>query len=245
MNFNTKTKMTLNNETMKWMAVFSFVLCLTSFSFAQTIKVVNKQNRIKGNMAMGYASEVLGKSSDVENAMVKFLKDVGKTRSTSSYISITGPTLGGMLYAGNILYANTTGDDKKSEVWIGIDTAEWRGRDQSQVMGRIEKMTYQFALKYYRDLAQKDIDQSQQAFDATEKQKLKLTNQNKDLNMRLTNNEQDRIRLEKALELNKLDHAVLLQKIVNNKLSQDSVANAGVQIKKVIEAQKEKQRKIN
>jgi len=44
---------------------------------------------------------------------------------------------------------------------------------------------------------------------------------------------------------NQLDHFVLLQKIENNKKSQDSVANAGVQIKKVVESHKERQRKVN
>ena len=237
--------MTLNNENMKRLAIFSVAILMASGGFCQTIKIGKKQNRIKEADAMGYASEILGKTGEIENSLGKFLKEVGKVRSSSSYISVIGPTLGGTLYEGNILYAKATGDDSKCEVWMGLDTAEWRGRDQSEVMARIEKMTYQFVLKYYRDLAQKDIDASQQAFDATEKQKIKLTNQNKDLNIKLGNNEQDKIRLEKALEMNKLDNAVLKQRIMNNKNSQDSVATAGVQIKKVLEAQKEKQRKIN
>lgn len=237
--------MTLNNENMKRIAIFSVAFLMASAGFAQTIKVAKKQTRIKDTDAVGFASDVLGKTGDIENSLGKFLKEIGKVRSSSSFISVVGPTLAGTLYEGNILYAKATGDDSKCEVWIGIDTAEWRGRDHGQVMDRVEKITYQFVLKYYRDLAQKEIDESQRALDATEKQKLKLTNQNKDLNIKLVNNEQDKIRLEKALELNKLDNAVLKQKIVNNKNSQDSVTTAGVQIKKVLEAQKEKQRKIN
>ena len=80
---------------------------------------------------------------------------------------------------------------------------------------------------------------------ATEKQQARLTNQNKDLNLRLGNNEQERVHLEKALEVNRLEKAVILQKLVNNKKSQDSVANAGVQIKKVLEVHKERQKKVN
>jgi hypothetical protein len=245
MNFNAKTKMTLNIEIMKRLAIFSAALLMATLGFAQTIKVSKRQNRIKEADAIGYTSEVLGKTGDIENSLGKFLKEIGKVRSSSTYISVIGPTIGGIIYDGNVLYAKATGDDNKCEVWIGIDTADWKGRDHSEVMERIEKITYQFVVKYYRDLAQKDIDESQQALDATEKQKLKLVSQNKDLNTKLINNEQEKIRLEKALEINKLDNAVLKQKLINNKNSQDSVATAGVQIKKVLDAQKEKQRKIN
>ena len=59
----------------------------------------------------------------------------------------------------------------------------------------VEKLVYQFGVRFYRDQIQIDIDESQQAFDATEKQQARLTNQNKDLNLRLGNNEQERVHL--------------------------------------------------
>jgi hypothetical protein len=238
------TKMTVNPETMNRLAIFSFAMLISLGAISQTVKVNPKSNRIKGNLASGYVLDLDGKEDDVEDALVKFLKEYGKTRLTFDYVAVPGPSLGGTLYEGKTMYATATGDDFKSQVWIGIDTAEWKN-STSTALDKIEKLIYQFGVKYYKDLIQKEIDESQRAFDATEKQKLRLTNQNKDLNTRLLGNEQDKIRLEKSLELNKLDHAVLLQKIENNKKSQDSVANAGVQIRKVLDAQKEKQKKVN
>jgi hypothetical protein len=67
----------------------------------------------------------------------------------------------------------------------------------------------------------------------------------KDLNLKLSNNEQEKLHLEKSLEANSLEHAVILQKLVNNKKSQDSISNAGLQIKKMLDAKKEKQKKVN
>ena len=58
-------------------------------------------------------------------------------------------------------------------------------------------------------------------------------------------NEQDLIKLEKAIVDNKNEHVILLQKLDANKLSQDSVTNAAVQIRKVLDAQKEKKQKVN
>ena len=238
------TKMIVNPDTMNRLAIFSFAMLISLSATAQTIKVNPKTNRIKGNMASGYALDLNGKSDDVEDVLVKFLKEYGKTRLTFDYVAVPGPTLNGTLYEGKTLYATTSGDDAKAQVWIGIDTAEWKN-SSSTALSKIEKLAYQFGVKYYREVIQKDINESQQAFDATEKQKVRLTNQNKDLNTKLLNNEQEKIRLEKALDLNRLDHAVLLQKIENNKKAQDSVANAGVQIKKVVDAHVERQRKVN
>ena len=237
--------MTVNPETMKRLTVFSFTCLLTTFSLAQTITVTKKNNRIKDNLATGYAVELNGKAEDVGDAVPKFLKDYGKTRSTSDYVSVLSPALGDIVFEGNTLYATSEGTETKSIVWIGLDTAEWRDRDVKKVLGRVEKLVYQLGVKFYRDQIQQDIDESQQAFDATEKQQMRLTNQNKDLNLRLGNNEQERIHLEKSLEVNKLEKAVILQKIVNNKKSQDSVFNAGIQIKKVLETHKARQAKVN
>ncbi len=209
---------------MNRLAIFSFAMLLSLSALAQTVKVNAKSNRIKGNACAGFSVDLDGKADDVENSLIKFLKDYGKPRSTTDYVSVTSPTLGGSLYDGKTLYATVTGDDKKAQVWLGIDTAEWK-TSSSSVLERIEKMGYQFGVTFYKEQIQKEVDETQRAFDATEKQKVRLTNQVKDLTLRLSNNEQEKIHLEKSLEANSLEHAVILQKIENNKKSQDSVAN--------------------
>jgi hypothetical protein len=244
MNFIPETKMTLNPDTMNRLAIFSFAMLLSLSALAQTVKVNAKSNRIKGNACAGFSLDLEGKADDAENSLIKFLKDYGKPRSTTDYVSVTGPTLGGSFYDGKTLYATITGDDKKAQAWLGIDTAEWK-TSSSSVFERIEKMTYQFGVTFYKEQIQKEVDETQRAFDATEKQKLRLSNQVKDLNLKLSNNEQEKLHLEKSLEANSLEHAVILQKLENNKKSQDSISSAGLQIKKMLDAKKEKQKKVN
>jgi len=106
-------------------------------------------------------------------------------------------------------------------------------------------MVYQFGIKFYRDQAQKQIDETQQALDAVEKQQQRALNQSRDLTIKLSNNEQEKIRLEKSLENNKLENAALKIRIENNKKTQDSLVNVNTQVKKVLETHQEKQRKIN
>ena len=231
---------------MKNVVMFCFVFSIASLSLAQpTITVIKKTHKIKATTANGFSVDLTGTIKEAENSLPKFLKNYGKTRTGFDFTTVSSPFMGGITYEDKTLYATADGDDKKVTVWMGIDTAEWRGEDINSVLKKINKVVYEYGVHFYFDQAQKEIDESQQAFDATEKQKNRLVNQNKNLNLQLSNNEQEKIRLEKALEANALEKAVLLQKIENNNKAQDSVANAGVQIKKVLDAQKEKQKKIN
>lgn len=228
---------------------FSFLLiclCISTASFAQlTVVVKSKSEKIIGASADGYASELIGKKEDVTSAWGKFLKDIGKAKNPGGTITITEPAVGATVYEKGILYATVEGNEEKATVWLGLNKEEWTVNDIEIVNKELEKLVYRFGVKFYRDQIQKEIDEAQQASDAVDKQKQRLLNQNKDLVNKLVNNEQQKIQLEKSLETNKLDHFVLLQKIENNKKSQDSVANAGVQIKKVVEVHKERQRKVN
>ncbi len=221
------------------------VLGVTSFAFAQKVTVNKKSERIKGETAEGYSTELEGKKEAVAAAWNRFLKDMGKIKSGSGYQFIENPALGGTVYNTGIMYFTTSGNEEKATAWVGIKAAEWTVNDIKIVESQLEKSVYQFGVKFYRDKIQGQIDEGQQALDAVVRQQQRLVTQNKELAIKLGNNEQERIQLEKSLENNKLEHLVTAQKIVNNKKAQDSVAVAGEKIKKVIEMHKERQRKVN
>ncbi len=229
---------------MKKLIIF-FALSLPTCVYSQKVDVSKKSEKIKGESAEGYSTNLEGKKEDVTAAWTGFVKDLGKTKNGSEYQFVENPTLGGTAYTTGIVYAKAGGHDEKTSVWLGIKAAEWTVNDIALVEKQLEKLIYQFGIKFYRDKIQTQIDEGQQASDAVVKQQQRLINQNKDLNIRLGNNGQEKIQLEKSIEVNKLENLVLLQKIENNKKSQDSVKLAGEQIKKVIEMHKERQRKIN
>lgn len=221
------------------------VLGATSFAFSQKVTVNKKSEKIKGESAEGYSTELEGKKEAVAVAWGKFLKDMGKVKSGSGYQYIENPALGGTVYSTGIVYFNTSGNEEKATAWAGIKAAEWTVNDIKIVENQLEKLTYQFGVKFYRDKIQAQIDEGQQALDAVTRQQQRLLTQNKEMTIKLSNNEQEKIQLEKSLENNKLEHLVTAQKIVNNKKAQDSVAVVGEKIKKVIEMHKERQRKVN
>jgi hypothetical protein len=225
--------------------ILIYFCVLFSTLHAQTVTVQKQGERVKGENTEGYGTELEGSKEAVSSAWNKFLKEIGKSKITSEILTITEPALGATVYPKGIVYATSSGSEQKSKVWIGIKDEEWTVNDIDVVKKDLENVVYRFGVKFYRDKIQAQIDEAQRAADAVDRQKQRLLNQNKDLVLKLGNNDQEKIRLEKAIEANKLEHEVLLVKIENNRKSQDSVANAGVQIKKVVEMHKERQKKVN
>ncbi len=234
----------VNQPVMKKFTIF-FALIITTVAYAQKVDVSKKSEKIKGESAEGYATELEGKKENIAAAWSRFLKDLGKVKSGTEYQYVENPALGGTVYTTGIIYGKSSGNEEKSTVWMGIKAVEWTVNDISLVENQLEKLVYQFGVKFYRDKIQAQIDEAQQASDAVVRQQQRLANQNKDLNNKIVNNAEQKIQLEKSLEANKLDNLVLHQKLENNKKSQDSVKLAGEQIKRIIELHKERQRKVN
>lgn len=218
---------------------------MMGFTQAQTV-TVNKQNeKVKSETIEVFATTLEGRKEDIQQAFNRYLKEIGKVKLFSSPTTITEPVISGTPFSKGIVYAAMQDGDKSSTVWMGINPAEWEAKDVTYATRELQKMVYQFGIKFYRDQVQKQIDETQQALDAVEKQQQRTLNQSKDLTIKLSNNEQEKIQLEKSLENNKLENVALKIRIENNKKAQDSLVNVNTQIKKVLEVQKEKQRKIN
>ena len=230
---------------MKRLFVIIIAFSFVSPIFSQTVSVKKYSERDKGTQVEGFQTDLEGKKDDVAGAWVKYLKDVGKLKQNNSPMTLTEPAIGGTIYTTGIIYTDSKEKNEHVNVWVGIKEAEWSVNDFGILNRELEQLVYRFGVKFYRDKIQLQIDEAQRAFDAVEKQQQRTVNQNKDLSNKLVNNEEQKIQLEKSLEVNKLDHAVLLQKLEDNRLSQDSLAIVNVQIKKVIEMHKERQRKVN
>jgi hypothetical protein len=211
-------------------------------TFGQSVKVTTENLQIKGENAEGYEVSLDGTAKDVEDQLQKFLKPVGKSKKVDDAYAYSLPMINGKNYT-SPLYA-TVRDKGKGAAWLGIRLSEWP-KNIDSLKREIEKMVYDFGVTFYKDKIQVQIDESTRALQTVERQQQKLLNQNKDLNSKLENNKAEKIRLEKALVDNKLEFDALTVKIGQNKKDQDSVAVATEQIKKVIDMQKEKQRKVN
>ena len=229
---------------MKWLPVV--IMVLTAWSgWAQKVTTDKESRKIRGVEAEGHVTELAAPAESVSDAFSRYLRAIGKPRSSSGTTTVTSPTLGGTTWEKMTIYGESKGDLNKTKVWIGLVPAEWEGRDTEPMLAQIKDLVYQFGIKYYRDQIQIQIDETQGAMDATDRKLLKLSSQGTDLAGKLTANEQEKVRLEKALELNAASHILLVQKIEANKKAQDSLTNAAAQIRKVLDGQKDRQQKVN
>ena len=225
--------------------IFNVLLLLSLSLHAQKVTVKSQSEKAKGEPADGYGTELEGKKEMVNSAWIKFLKGIGKVRQSSDPVTITEPAFNGLTFSKGSVYSIVREKGENTYVWLGINPAEWESNNVKRIGNELEKAVYQFGVTFYRDKIQIQIDEAQQALDAVEKQKLRATNQNKDLTTQLANNDQEKIRLDKALETNKFDNAVLKVKLVNNAKAQDSLSQAGLQIQKMKDLHTERQRKVN
>jgi hypothetical protein len=226
--------------------VSAILIVFFTTTYGQTISVTKQTEKVKGDNMDVYAITLDGKKEEISSAWSKYLKETGKIKLFSNPMIVSEPIMNGTTYTGKSFYADANRkNETSSTVWAGINAKEWDEGEVDNVNRGLEKLVYQFGVSFYRQKAQQQIDESQQALDAVEKQQQRALNQNKDLTLKLSNNEQEKIKLEKALENNKLENAALKIKIENNVKSQDSLANVSIQVKKVLETHKENQKKIN
>lgn len=212
---------------------------------AQKVNVTKEAHRIKGNNIDGYATELSGTQEEVTSSYTKYLKTFSKVKTTDKLIQLSDVTIDQAKYT-SPLYATVKGKPEKATVWLGLNPAEWVDTAQyKKVRNELEKLVYNFGIKFYRDKVQVDIDEASHAQLTAEKQTLRLQNESKNLNSRLEFNQKEKIRMEKLLAENKLEYETLLSTIGRNKKDQDSVALATDQIKKMVEVHKERQRKVN
>jgi hypothetical protein len=219
--------------------LFSILACLPALAIAQTVTVKPETIKVKGEAIDGYEVQLDGTFQEVEDQFLKYVKPLGKIRKGDDASVISLPMIGGKNYTAP-LYVLAR-DKGKGAAWLGIKSAEF----PESVKSDIQKLVYKFGVTFYRDKIQVQIDESMRALQAVERQQQKLLSQHKDFSTRLSDNKNEKIQLEKSLENNKLQFDALNIKLDKNKLAQDSVALAGDQIKKVIDMQKEKQRKVN
>lgn len=221
------------------------LMMIGTASFAQKVTVTKDSDRVKGNEISGYSTQLTGTIEEVTAAYTKYLKTFGKIKSSGSQLQLSAAEISFTKYTVP-LYASTQGKGEKITVWLGLNPAEWPTPEQAETaMKDLEKVVYDFGVKFYRDKIQADIDESVRAQQTAERQTLRLQNENKNLNSRLDFNQKEKLRLEKLAAENKLEYENLIASIAKNKKDQDSVAIATDQIKKMVETHKQRQSKVN
>lgn len=221
--------------------IFFVIAFLPFAALSQTITTKKESSRIEGQNIAGYQIDLNAPEPEVKASLSKFLKTLGKTRTSGDYFTIVNPMVDGK--SSNVtFYATTKQLSNTTAAWIG---APGENGEESSLDNDVKKLVRDFGIAFHREQIQSQIDESVRALQAVEKQQLRLVNQNKDLKNKVEGNKREKIALEKSLVDNKLELEDLTRKLAANAKAQDSVAIAGDQIKKVVELHKERQRNVN
>ncbi len=220
--------------------VFTVLLSLPSLMHAQSIIVRKENARIEGQNAPGYQVAFQASASDVKSSLSKYLKELGKVRSSGEYLTVAEPLIDGA-QRNTTLYATTKQLAGTTAAWIG---AFPNSDGEANPDAELEKLAYEFGVAFEKELIQRQIDESLQALQAVERQQTRLSNQNKDLHNKIERNKREKIQLEKSLEENKKAFEQLTLDIAANARAQDSIAIATEQIRKVVELHQERQRQV-
>ena len=207
---------------------------------AQTVEVKKENAQIEGENTPGFQVVLSAPENEVRNSLIKYLKTLGKVKTSGDYIFMAAPAVGGRKQA-NVLYATTKETGTTSAAWIGAPATDGAGATRER---DIEKLTYDFGVIFHRGKIQAQIDESLQALEAVEKQQLRLTNQHRDLHNRIERNKREKTELEKSLITNKLELENLTKTLESTTKARDSIAVATEQIRKVVEMHRERQRKV-
>jgi hypothetical protein len=228
------------NTIKKFFALSIFMLAGV-LAYAQKVTVSGNTERVNGKNYEGYSTELTGSLEEVNSSLTKYLKTFGKVKNTGNQAQVSEVQINLTKYA-NPFFASSKAKGDKVIVWMGVSD---ESDSAKSIRNQLEKLVYNFGVKFYKDKIQADVDESLRAQNAAEKQQQRLTLEGKNLISRQEMNAKERLRLEKALTNNRLDSAKFVTAIVRNKNSQDSLAIATEQIKKMVEAHKERQRRVN
>lgn len=228
------------NTVKKFFALGIFMLAGV-LAYAQKVTVSAGSERINGKNCDGYSTLVTGSVEEVNTSLTKYLKTLGKVKTTGNQFLVSEAQVNLIKYV-NPFFAVSKVKGEQVMVWMG---ASEESDSVKSIRNELEKLVYNFGVKFYKDKIQTDIDESLRAQNAAEKQRQRLTLEGKNLASRQEMNAKEKIRLEKALADNKLDSTKFVTALARNRKSLDSLAIAAEQIKKMVEAHKERQRKVN
>lgn len=228
-------------NTVKKFFALGIVMLAGVLAHAQKVSVSASQERINGKNCEGYSTLLTGSLEEVNTSLTKYLKTFGKVKSNANQFQVLEAQVNLTKYV-NPFFAVTKAKGGQVSVWMG---ATDESDSVKSIRSELERLVYNFGVKFYKDKIQADIDESLRAQNAAEKQQQRLTLEGKNLASRQEMNAKEKIRLQKALADNKLDSVKFVVALARNKKSADSLAIATEQIKKMVETHKERQRKVN
>jgi hypothetical protein len=229
---------------MKKLVFIILIITIHSQLIAQRVIVEAATEKVKSSQVDGYQSKMDANKKELQDAWLKFAKNIGKSKSSGDVIEINDVVIDGEIYAGKTVYSKIIENERSTTIWMGIREKDW-DENYTKVEPFMERLVKEFSVRFYQERIMAEIGESEKALRFAERQQSKTLNENNDLKMKLEENEREKLQLERSLNNNQLQNQVIKQKIENNTKTQDSLSVSLEKIKRMIEMQRERMRQIN
>ena len=230
---------------MKRFYLIPIILLIVLPSTAQKIETNSKTQRVQGKNIPGFSVRIAhDKFEEVQDFWFERLKENGKLRKRRNYYQADEVNFSSLSVVNLTLFTRLNTKDSIVTVWAGANNKDLAEYDQEPVNKEVDAFLRQFARDFYRDRMQKKIEESERAVTFTSKKHQRLLQDAKNLALQLSDIEVEQKRLEETLEKIKLEHAVLLQKIEDNKSDTEATYQDLEMIKKVLEDYKSQLKKM-
>lgn len=199
-------------------------------SLAQT-EIKPKTNKIKTKKVEGFELILTEDIDLVADSWTNYLKSLGKYKNWLLHQSISELSID---FSGEVLYALSDKNSDHIALWLGAqDIAEPTEDDYGSLF-------LNFEIQLRKDRVQNEIDETQRAVDFVQKRQNKVTREIETLESKKSYNEKELLRLQRLIEENKVEYAVIKTQIENKIAEQDSLVIAVEKAKGVLEVKKEK-----
>lgn len=149
---------------MKKLTLPLLIICLLSVpSLAQEISTKAEKQKIIQDEYDGFSTVVVGQNAVVRGFLLKYLRESGRVKDRKNYVEINKLNINGNLYENEMFLAQVRQDGQKQKVWMGFKTEGVEAGRIKSMKSNLQKYLRSYVVAFYRNEAQKEIDESERA----------------------------------------------------------------------------------
>jgi hypothetical protein len=224
----------------KFLATLIIGYTLTMAAFAQKVSVQESNQAVGDIPCKGMATLIELEPKTVEKAWAKKLKGYGKTESSRDVYLVNVALVPEVSLSAVKVYSRLISNTKGTIVFFAIEQGdEFLTPDKAEYEAA-RRILHDFAVTLYREDMNEQIKEAERAVATTVRSYERKTQEGKNLEHKLTKNEEEKKKLEQMLIDNAEEHKRLLQEIAQNKLQQEATFDEIGKVRKVAELKKVK-----
>ncbi|SMG52121.1 hypothetical protein SAMN05661096_03866 [Marivirga sericea] len=228
---------------LRYILIFAFLIFNINLSLAQFQTIATKHYLLGVDVA-GYEIDLPFSKEKADESWKSYAKSFGKSEETQSHKSYQTNFRTDIHSDQILIFSQIKGNKEQSAIWAGIDPQGIPKDVYPELQKALEEFIYNFNIKMRTDLAQKKIDESEQAatylskeFESLKKDERKNQNNLEKTNERISSYE------EKLREL-RSDSTAYSQNLQGLKVSIDSLYMELEKVKSIVETYRTRMEEI-